>query len=455
MARLAPFRLPRLGAHDCSFLNGNSGAVGFPRSPRPASSRWSSTSRFTGVYWCPRKKKFHVSVSVAGSSHYCGVFACQEEAALAYDTKLRQLCNDRHRLHKSLNFPSLKESLFLESPAEARARHMRMAAARSRESECKALDDLIAEFQKSTARSAFEIVPLGLHSRADAICRQKNSPAGLPLQLKAASSHGGGGRGYNFGRVLGYSGMLVLLSALDRDIMWAVSGSDLDRRGKDTLYVSFGSQRDCAWRVGDLASTLQQCFYNSNDYPHVALADARLECSPRHCVEELAHRQSQAALQQAGLRLKPCMQASAVDSMLIGYGMNFAVQEKASHKRKTRGDYLVSLSRHGGVLGRLPYLSTDFELLMISLLDEQNRLEGLYLMPTSTLAEHGLVDERPVVLSIYPPWLPPKRKQTMQKHAWQLNHFVDLRGWTGGPLSGDTVGRLLQLLLHPGLDSKP
>ena len=409
-----------------------------------------ATSRFIGVSWRPQAQKFQATVSVANTQHYCGLFACEEEAARARDEKLREFCKDRHRLKMSLNFPSVEESSYAESPAEARARHVLLPSASSREKEGRAFQNLLAEFQRSTSTTDFEIVPVAEFSRADAIFRCKGSQAGLPLQLKAARSIGGG-RCYHFTSVRGYFGMLVLLLALDRNIVWGVAGSHLHQC---SVNVCLGGTRDHAWRVKDLAWTLQQSFNNTVDFPHISLEDARLQCSPGHYVEEQARRQSTSLLQQAGFQLQPCLQVGVVDSVLSGRGCEYAVQEKACHKRRGRGDYIATLSKHGGVMGRLPYTSTDFDLLLISLLDDEHQLDGIYLIHTVALAEHGLVNERPVTLHVYPPWAPAKHKAAIQKHAWQLEHFVDLRGWAGGPLPAETVGRLSQLLLNPELVSK-
>ncbi|CAE7260267.1 unnamed protein product, partial [Symbiodinium pilosum] len=220
-----------------------------------------------------------------------------------------------------------------------------------------------------------------------------------------------------------------------------------------SLFLVVGGPKDQALRVSSLPETLQSCFYKAEEYPHVTLEEARLQCGKANYVEELARRQSEVVLRQAGFRSKPYQQLSAVDSVLSGYGREYAVQEKAS-SRGRRGDYLAGLSKFGGVLGRIPYESTDFDLLIISLLDDEHKLEGIYLIPTSALAQRGLVNKRPVTLHVYPPWAPAKRAAAIRKHAWQLDYFIDLRGWAGGPLSGETVGRLLQLLLNPELVSK-
>ena len=411
-----------------------------------------ATSCFNGVWWRPALQKYQAELTFAGKTYYLGLFLCERQAAFAYDAKLRDLCkgHDGHRLKASLNFPSMEESAFTETRLEKRARDLQRSHVHAGK-ERRAFTRVLQELQKSAVSSSFEIVPVSSSSRVDAIFRRKGSAGGLPLQLKSSSGGGTHGRYYCFKRVQGYDGMLLLLIALDCDMFWAVPGASIVQHH---IFLVLGGTKDHALRVGSLSEALQGCFYKAEEYPHVTLEEARLQCGNNNYVEEQARRQSEAVLRQAGFRSKPYQQVSTVDSVLSGYGRKYAVQEKASHRRRCERDYVASLSKKGGALGRIPYESIDFDLLIISLLDDAHQLEGIYLMPTSALAQRGLVDERPVTLHLYPPWAPAKHTKAVQKHAWQLDYFVDLRGWTGGPLSGETVGRLLQVLLDPEMVSK-
>ena len=419
----------------------------FFRSTGKDSRHGFATSRFNGVHWNIVAQVYEAQLSFAGVVHYCGRFVCEQQAGLAYDAKLRELCKDGHRLKQSLNFPSAKESAFVESPKERRARHLRIFGGNAAK-ETKALSQIMARFKSSSTSSNFEIVPVSSSSRVDVMLLKKGSPKGLPIQLKSRKGCGEKGQHYQFKNLCGYSGMLLLLVALDRDIIWALAGSQVHQ---DSLGLTLNTSKEYSFRVNSLASLLQQCFYRNSEYLHLTLEDARLQCGAEHLVEEHARMQKQAVLSQVGFRLQPCAHVSVVDSKLCGYGCAYDVQEKATRRTRPKGQYMVNLSRWGGTAGKRPYTSADFDLLIISLLDGEYRLEGLYLIPTKTLAQRGLVDERPLTLRLYPPWMPAKREVTTQKHAWQLDHFVDLRDLAGGPLSGDLAGRLLQLLLVPCL----
>ena len=421
----------------------------FFRNKGKESDRGFATSRFNGVHWHRASQAYEARVSLAGIAHRCGRFACEEQAGLAYDAKLRELCKDGHRLKHSLNFPSAEELAFAETPEERRARNLRIFGGNDLK-ETKAFSQVMARFKESATSSNFEIVRVSSSSRVDAMFLKNGSPKGLPIQLKSTSSRGDRGQYHNFKKLRGYAGMLLLLVALDHDIIWAMAGSQVHQ---DSIWLTLNTPKEYTLRVNSLASLLEDCFYKSSEYLHVTLEDARLQCGAEHVVEEQARRQKQAVLSQAGFWLQPCAHGGVVDSTLCGHGYAYDVQEKATRQRRGRSDYVVNLRRSGGTVGYRAYTSADFDLLIISLLDGDCRLEGLYLIPIKTLAEHGLVDERPVMLHLFPPWAPAAHKDAIQKHAWQLDHFVDLRGWAGGQLSGDLEGRLLQLL-DPGLHVK-
>ena len=408
-----------------------------------------SASRFNGVSWHISAQKFQANLSAKGSAHHLGLYSVERDAALAYDAKLRELfAGDGRRLKKSLNFPSLEESSFKEAPVQARARNMTMSAARSAEKEVTAVNRLLMQFQKTVQASTYEIAPVSSASRVDAIFRRLGTENGTQLQLKSASGSGTHLTSYRFSNVGGYSGMLLILIALDRDLMWAMQGT---RVAQNHLRMSIGGQRDQAYRIHDLGLKLETCFHNIQDYPHMAMEDARLQCSPRCRVEELAHRQCKALLQQTGFNLQQQVFPSTADSLLSGLGFQYLVQEKAAHASKRNGSYITALSKRGGPLGKQPYTLTDFDMLMVSLLDGDNHLEGLLLIPIHVLQAHGLVDVGPVTMHVYPPWALPKREATKLKHAWQLEYFVDLRGGAGGLLGHDTQKRLVRMLANATL----
>ena len=63
--------------------------------------RKGSTSRYKGVHWDKRDKRWCAEIRVMGKKHYLGRFATEEEAALAYDRKAVELVGPM----AFLNFP--------------------------------------------------------------------------------------------------------------------------------------------------------------------------------------------------------------------------------------------------------------------------------------------------------------------------------------------------------------
>ena len=238
--------------------------------------------------------------------------------------------------------------------------------------------------------------------------------------------------------------MLLVLIALDRDMTWMVRGSDVSQK---CLRITLGSNRDRKWRVSHLGLALAECFRKGR-LPRLSLQDALLQCSGSHIVEECAHAQLVLAFASVGHRLdRPLGLAAVVDSVLSWQGHQWRIQEKAAHICAD-GNYLANLRKRGGCLGRLAYARTDFDILIVSLLDDSDRLMGFFLFPNSVLAQHKLIGHTGIVLRLYPPWARPKRPATARKHSWQLDHFVDMRSWKGkgSDLDPGTKANLVELL---------
>ena len=398
-----------------------------------------ASSQFNGVYWREQQKKYVALVRVNGKLHYAGYFDDELRAAEAYDARLRELCQEGARLKKSLNFPTDSEVAFVETPVQARTRALRLHSdnAAKEDASRRILEE---RFTLCPEASEYEIVWIPGFSRIDALFQPKGSAiGGTRLQLKSSSPARAYGRSYAFTKTDGYGGMLLILVALDRGMIWAVPGEAVTQK---TLMITLDASRDKAWRVCHIGTVLRQVYHRSADFPHASLSEARYQTSDSHRVEVLARLQLKSVLSLVGSQLQDTYcAASATDTFLLNNGYTLRVQEKASNLRKS--GYAVNLRKHGGALGVLAYAVHDFDLLLAAILDE-GRLCGLYLFPISALLARGLVGTKPRELRLYPPWALPKQPTALPKHAWQLEYFVDLRDQP--VLTVQARSRLLELL---------
>ena len=383
----------------------------------------SATSRSNGVSWQTASQRFRADVIFEGKHHYAGLFVHETEAAHAFDAKLRQICKDPVRLKKSLNFPTEVEASYEESLSQKRSRGLRVYFQNTAK-EVQSHQHLQDRFANCPQASDFEIVKVPSQSRIDALFRARGSKrGGLALQLKSGTCRNRGtSKSYLFGGTKGYENMLLVLIALDCDLIWMVPGSDVSQKG---LRITLGSQRDEAWRASQIGLVLSDYFTR---LPHVSLQDALLQCGRTHIVEEHSHSQLVSVFASVGLRLhRPASLTNAVDSVLGWQGCQWRIQEKAAHMHRNR--FSVGLRKHGGCLGRLPYSKADFDILIVSLLDDADRLMGIFAFPSFVLAKYKLIGHKAVMLTLYPPWSQPKCPAVARKHSWQSDHFVDMRSW--------------------------
>ena len=412
--------------------------------------RWAS-SQYNGVYWNKGVGKFQAQVSLRGQRTHAGLFRKEREAAHAYDAYLRALCDDGARLSRSLNFPTPLEASF-EASTEVWHESRRCALAKYSENASKedeSFDRLRRLFVLSPHAESYEIVRVSDSSKVDALFQRRGSLTG-GLALKS-SRYSQKKNGYAFSQTCGYAGMLLVLVALDSNALWALPGACVTHT---SFFIRPGSSRDLAFQVEDVGSLLASCFRNRHDFPHISLADARLKCSPCHQVEEQAHTLLATVFHCASYQLEKSFTGfQTVDSVLFGEGCRWCVQEKASTGH-THRRYAAGLWKYGGVLGKLPYAKTDFDLLVVSLLDD-GRLTGCFLFPTDILTQLECLGHKPCWLPLHPPWSLPKREDTREKYAWQLEYFVDLRKWVvETPLPGETRDFLKNLLRRLGAAQK-
>ena len=416
--------------------------LGLPSRQRPLPRQcWhrGASSQYNGVCRNKAKGKFEARLGFNRHQEYLGLFPTEQEAAQAYDARLRELCNDGVRLRRSLNFPTALEASFVGCQLQSRRRAL-SAFGLHASKEKASLDRLHRCFESSPQAENYEIIRVSGSSKVDALFQARGSlTGGLALQLKSASLRR---QGFWFNNTHGYVGMLLVLVALDCDALWALPGASVTSA---SLYIKPGSTRDMELRTEDIGSLLESCFRNRKDFPHVSLEEARLQCSPNHQVEEQAHAFLRMLFRCVGFKLEKLFEGLAtVDSVLAGGGCQWRVQEKASTIQARR--YAANLSKHGGALGRRAYAETDFDLLLVALLDD-SRLSGLFVFPADVLLKLGYLGRRPVTLPLYPPWRLPQQEATRAKHSWQLAHFVDLRKWDTETLLPIELRNILEDLL--------
>ena len=125
-----------------------------------------ASAKYRGVCWLQKCGKFQARLSVEGSELYLGLFDCAEQAARAFDQRLRIEClGDKLRLKRSLNFPSKQERAYTQTKDQARKRGPKHNGKNNRK-EAKAFD--LAEAER------FEIRRLSGSSKAHAfICVER------------------------------------------------------------------------------------------------------------------------------------------------------------------------------------------------------------------------------------------------------------------------------------------
>ena len=247
--------------------------------------------------------------------------------------------------------------------------------------------------------------------------------------------------------------MLVVLVALDRSHFWAAAGEEFKA---NDLWITIGCESDIHRRVENMGSQLVACFRDTRQFPHMSVEEAERNCSPSNRVEAAVHGQLRNLFICMNWSLTcPDEHGTAVDSLLeVGNGGPVVrLQEKASHISKTNGRYQAYLWKRGGSGLRAAYEEDDFDLLVACTLNEDDELQGVFLVPMSKLVQEGLVDNGPRTLILHPPWSPPKMDRTKEKYAWQLDFFLDLRGWHGSTKLPDELQVSMECRMANALDN--
>ena len=261
--------------------------------PLLEAARRAEAAKFRGVSYHKRHRVFEALLQVRDGPGYIGRFKTAKQAAEARDQAVRRVYPDATPDHKfqrkeKLNFPSEEEAAYHETPEEARKRAMKILGSNNHK-EARSFELLREAFDASPYSEKYELVRLTGSSKADALLKLcGSSQAGLPIQLKAATSRWREGRVYRFYSLLGYDGMLVVLVALDGGHFWAAAGGALNSEKKGT---TIGCDSDTHRRVANIASRLVACFQDTRTFPHISVEVAEQDCSPRHLVEVAVHRQ--------------------------------------------------------------------------------------------------------------------------------------------------------------------
>ena len=228
-------------------------------------------ARYRGVRYRKhhRNRPFGAALQVRDGPGYIGSFKTAKQAAEAYDRAVRRMYPDDtpdHKFHrkKKLNFPLEEEAAYDETQEQARRRGLKVSGANHRK-EARSFELLKEALDASPYSEKCGLVRLTASSKADALLKLRgSSQAGLPIQLKAATSRWREGRVYKFNNMLGYDGMLVVLVALDRGHFWATAGEELksEQRG-----ITVGCASDTDRRVQDIGSHLVACSKIHRSFP--------------------------------------------------------------------------------------------------------------------------------------------------------------------------------------------
>jgi hypothetical protein len=110
-----------------------------------------TSSRFKGVYWSEVAGKWRAVIRHQKKRHWLGMFSAEEDAAMAYDKKAREL----HGAYARLNFPGRKDS-YDEIAARLEAAEKRCVELEGRKAEIAALSAnrvRTAEAERDAARA--------------------------------------------------------------------------------------------------------------------------------------------------------------------------------------------------------------------------------------------------------------------------------------------------------------
>ena len=184
------------------------GPLEAPARPDQEAAARAEAAKYRGVSYHKRNRIFEAWLQVQDGPGYIGSFKTDTHAAEARDQEVRRLYPDDtpdHKLQrkKKLNFPSEEEAAYHETPQQARKRALKIHFANTRKAD-RSFDLLKEALNTSPYSEKYELVRLTESSKADALLKLRgSSQAGLPIQLKAATSRRREGKMYHFNHLLG------------------------------------------------------------------------------------------------------------------------------------------------------------------------------------------------------------------------------------------------------------
>jgi len=393
------------------------------------------SSKYRGVYWHRRARKWCAMTTVHGSLRYIGLFVSQLEAAEAVDHALRRWgpANSRARL----NFPSTCDM--------ARARNVEVYGA-AHTTEARAWQQILRSLHAWATSGRFEVRRLREGTHADAIFRCRDpgyDDMWVGMQVKS-TARASANNTFTFNNTRGYDGLLLVCVALVPGVIWVIPG---DTVGVGYLTLKVGNDMHDSFRCEDLGAALTEAWLNCSRYPKRSAAAWGTPTSRLRRIEHDGQKHGHTWLSKCGFSLEqPVVENGHFDTVINGV---IRAQEKTvTAPRHDCGTYCVSLTKHGGLGTRIPYVGDEFDLLVVYLFSQWT-FATVFIVPTYTLLRHGVVGAQRAGLTLYPPQSQPNARRPRTEKAWQAQYFFDVRR----DLDNNSAARLLDIvtLVPPSL----
>ena len=272
------------------------GTLQAPAHPDSEAAARAEAAKYRGVSYHKRNRNrpFVALLWARGRPGYIGSFKTAKQAAEARDQAVRSLYpgatpDHKFQCKKLLNFPSREEASYNETTQQARRCALKIHGANTDKADRRSMEMLQKALNTSLYSDKYELVRLTESAKADALLKLRgSSQAGLPIQIKAATSRWSEGRKYHFNHLLAYDGMLVVLVALDGGYFWVATGEEFKA---DDLWITIGCESDTDRPVENIVSHLVACLKDTQQFPHLSVEEAEHQCSASHRLEVAAHRQ--------------------------------------------------------------------------------------------------------------------------------------------------------------------
>eukprot|EP00448_Togula_jolla_P024442 CAMPEP_0170582608 /NCGR_PEP_ID=MMETSP0224-20130122/7679_1 /TAXON_ID=285029 /ORGANISM="Togula jolla, Strain CCCM 725" /LENGTH=447 /DNA_ID=CAMNT_0010905853 /DNA_START=10 /DNA_END=1349 /DNA_ORIENTATION=+ len=324
---------------------------------------------------------------------------------------------------RSQNLPATKERLTAEPNEESFARCRGKNGFSFVVAE-HGIQVVLNRLRLSDPRGRFTILRMPRGARADLIFQPTASSdrdEWVPIQVKSTSQTYSGS--YLFSRVAGYRGMLLLLVAIDVEMIWALPPYAVTSKG---IAAKEGGKWDM-YRAESMAQSLSDAWNRARIFPRRSYSFCASPFSPSQQIE-LHHRGLLIRmLRESGLEaVTPLIQGGQVDLLVNG----IRVQQRSTRLVKEGTGCQVHLFKSRGHGTRYPYNVKDFDVLLIHLRQGQ-RVTGLFMLGMDELARQGFVEEGEetmgrLKIKVYPPSSLPTCPQTVDRTEWQRRNFLDV-----------------------------